>query len=74
MMRYPLTIEQFRYLELEKGINMEFITVFINAINNVYERGTKAVTVAAVEEYAVNEPEQFRMVIRVKRKSHDATA
>ncbi len=32
------------------------------------ERGVKAVTVAAVEEYAGNEPEPLRMVIRVKRK------
>ena len=32
------------------------------------ERGIKAVTVAAVEEYAGNEPEPLRMVIRVKRK------
>ena len=31
------------------------------------ERGIKAVTVAAVEEYAGNEPEPLRMVIRVKR-------
>lgn len=39
MMQYPLTIEQFQYPEFEKGIGMEFITVFINAVNNVYERG-----------------------------------
>ena len=32
------------------------------------ERGVKAVTVAAVEEYAGNELEPLRMVIRVKRK------
>lgn len=32
------------------------------------ERSVKAVTVAAVEEYARNEPEPLRMVIRVKRK------
>ena len=32
------------------------------------ERGVKAVTVAAVEEYAGNEPEPLRMVIRVKKK------
>lgn len=32
------------------------------------EKGVKAVTVAAVEEYAGNEPEPLRMVIRVKRK------
>ena len=32
------------------------------------ERGVKAVTVAAVEEYAGNEPEPLRMVIRIKRK------
>ncbi len=32
------------------------------------ERGIKAVTVAAVEEYSGNEPEPLRMVIRVKRK------
>lgn len=38
-MQYPLTIEQFQYPEFEKGIGMEFITAFINAINNVYERG-----------------------------------
>ena len=31
MMKYPLTIEQFQYLEFEKGIGMEFITAFINA-------------------------------------------
>ena len=31
------------------------------------ERGVKVVTVAAVEEYAGNEPEPLRMVIRVKR-------
>mgnify|MGYP006876754587 CR=1 FL=1 len=31
------------------------------------KRGIKAVTVAAVEEYAGNEPEPLRMVIRVKR-------
>lgn len=40
-MRYPLTIEQFQYPEFEKGIGMEFITAFINAINNVYEKGRK---------------------------------
>ena len=41
MMQYPLTIEQFQYPEFEKGIDMEmeFIIAFINAINNVYERG-----------------------------------
>ena len=33
------------------------------------ERGVKAVTVAAVEEYAGNEPEPLRMVIRVKQTS-----
>lgn len=32
------------------------------------ERGVKAITVAAVEEYAGNESEPLRMVIRVKRK------
>lgn len=32
------------------------------------QRGVRVVTVAAVEEYAGNEPEQLRMVIRVKRK------
>lgn len=32
------------------------------------ERGFTAVTVAAVEEYAGQEPEPLRMVIRVKRK------
>ena len=32
------------------------------------DRGIRAVTVAAVEEYAGNEPEPLRMVIRVKRK------
>lgn len=32
------------------------------------DRGVRAVTVAAVEEYAGNEPEPLRMVIRVKRK------
>lgn len=32
------------------------------------ERGIKAVTVAAVEEYAGQEQEPLRMVIRVKRK------
>lgn len=31
------------------------------------ERGIKAVTVAAVEEYSGNEPEPLRMVIRAKR-------
>lgn len=31
------------------------------------ERGVKAVTVTAVEEYAGNEPEPLRMVIRVKK-------
>ena len=31
------------------------------------ERGVQAVTVAAVEEYAGNEPEPLRMVIRVKK-------
>ena len=33
------------------------------------ERGVKAVTVAAVEEYAGNEPDPLRMVIRVKQTS-----
>ncbi|MDE6220308.1 MAG: hypothetical protein K2G51_07785, partial [Lachnospiraceae bacterium] len=33
------------------------------------ERGVQAVTVAAVEEYAGNEPEPLRMVIRVKQTS-----
>jgi len=32
------------------------------------DRGIKAVTVAAVEEYAGNEPDPLRMVIRVKRE------
>lgn len=32
------------------------------------QRGVRVVTVAAVEEYAGNEPEPLRMVIRVKRK------
>ena len=32
------------------------------------DRGIKAVTVAAVEEYAGQEQEPLRMVIRVKRK------
>lgn len=32
------------------------------------KRGVRVVTVAAVEEYAGNEPEPLRMVIRVKRK------
>lgn len=40
-MHYPLTIEQFQYPEFEKGIGKEFITVFINAINNVYEKGRR---------------------------------
>lgn len=40
-MQYPLTIEQFQYPEFEKGVGMEFITAFINAINNVYEKGRK---------------------------------
>ena len=38
-MQDPLTIEQFQYPEFEKGIGKEFITAFINAINNVYEIG-----------------------------------
>ena len=33
------------------------------------ERGVKVVTVAAVEEYAGNEPDPLRMVIRVKQTS-----
>ena len=33
------------------------------------DRGIKAVTVAAVEEYAGNEPEPLRMAIRIKRKA-----
>ena len=33
------------------------------------ERGVQAVTVAAVEDYAGNEPEPLRMVIRVKQTS-----
>ncbi|MDE6992538.1 MAG: hypothetical protein K2P42_17990 [Lachnospiraceae bacterium] len=33
------------------------------------ERGVQAVTVAAVEEYAGNEPDPLRMVIRVKQTS-----
>ena len=33
------------------------------------QRGVRVVTVAAVEEYAGNEPEPLRMVIRVKRKA-----
>jgi len=33
------------------------------------KRGVQAVTVAAVEEYAGNEPEPLRMVIRVKQTS-----
>lgn len=41
MMQYPLTIEQFQYPEFEKGIGKEFITAFINAINNVYEKGRR---------------------------------
>lgn len=40
-MQYPLTIEQFQYPEFEKGIGKEFITAFINAINNVYEKGRR---------------------------------
>ena len=41
MMQYPLTIEQFQYSEFERGIGKEFITAFINAINNVYEKGRR---------------------------------
>lgn len=41
MMQYPLTIEQFQYPEFEKGTGKEFITAFINAINNVYEKGRR---------------------------------
>lgn len=41
MMQYPLTIEQFQYPEFERGIGKEFITAFINAINNVYEKGRR---------------------------------
>ncbi len=40
-MQDPLTIEQFQYPEFEKGIGKEFITAFINAINNVYEKGRR---------------------------------
>ena len=40
-MQYPLTIEQFQYPEFEKGTGKEFITAFINAINNVYEKGRR---------------------------------
>ena len=36
------------------------------------KRGVRVVTVAAVEEYAGNEPEPLRMVIRVKRKGDAA--
>jgi len=36
------------------------------------ERGVRAATVAAVEEYAGNEPEPLKMVVRVKKKRHDA--
>lgn len=40
-MQYPLTMEQFQYPEFETDTGREFITAFINAINNVYEKGRK---------------------------------
>lgn len=40
-MQYPLTIEQFQYPEFETNGGRKFITAFINAINNVYEKGRR---------------------------------
>lgn len=40
-MRYPLTIEQFQYPEFETNGGREFITAFITAMNNVYEKGKR---------------------------------
>ena len=41
MMQYPLTIEQFQYPEFETDGGREFITAFIKAINNIYEKGRR---------------------------------
>lgn len=38
------------------------------------DRGIRAVTVAAVEEYAGNEPEPLKMAIRIKRKQKGGAA
>ena len=40
-MQYPLTIEQFQFPEFEEGIGLEFITAYVNAINNFYEEGRR---------------------------------
>ena len=40
-MHYPLTIEQFQYPIFEDDMGREFITAYINAVNNFYEEGKK---------------------------------
>lgn len=40
-MHYPLTIEQFQYPEFETNGGRKFITAFIKAMNNVYEKGMR---------------------------------
>ena len=40
-MQYPLTIEQFQYPIFEDERGREFITAYINAINNFYEEGRR---------------------------------
>lgn len=40
-MHYPLTIEQFQYPIFEDDMGREFITAYINAVNNFYEEGRK---------------------------------
>lgn len=40
-MQYPLTIEQFQYPIFEDAMGREFITAYINAVNNFYEEGKK---------------------------------